>query len=145
MADPPKTRPTDADVEAFLAAVPHAGRRADARTLCTLLSELTGEPPILWGPSIVGFGAYHYRYESGHEGTAPLASFSPRRAHLVVYLVGGYTDRYEQLLKRLGPHKTGKGCLYVQRLADLDLGVLRDLVSRSIEVHRGQDRASSPR
>jgi len=135
-------QPTDADVETFVEAIANATRRDDARVLCALLSEVTGEPPVLWGSSIVGFGSYHYRYESGHEGDAPLASFAPRSAHLVVYLVGGFTDRHERLLQRLGPHTTGKGCLYVKRLADIDLDVLRQLVARSIKVHQGQDRAS---
>ena len=137
------TRPTGADVEAFLAAVPNEERRADARTLCALMTEITGEPPVLWGPSIVGFGSYDYRYESGREGTAALAGFSPRKANLVIYLVGGFEDRHGKLVERLGPHKTGKGCLYLKRLADVDLDVLRELVERSVRVHRGADRASS--
>jgi hypothetical protein len=141
MADLPKMQPTGADVESFIEAIPNANRRADARVLSRLLSELTGEPAALWGASIVGFGTYHYRYESGHEGNAPLASFAPRAAHLVVYLIGGFADRYERLLERLGPHKTGKGCLYVKRLADINLDVLRELIDRSVKVHRGQDRA----
>jgi Domain of unknown function (DU1801) len=136
-------QPTGADVDAFLEAVPNSDRRADARVLCSLFSELTGEPPVLWGSSIVGFGTYHYRYDSGREGDAPLAGFAPRSAHLVVYLVGGFSDRHEGLLERLGPHKTGKGCLYVKRLADIDLDVLRALVTRSMKVHLGQDRASA--
>jgi hypothetical protein len=142
MAAPPKTRPTSADVEEFFQAIPDAQRRADARALSALLAEVTGEPPVLWGSSIVGFGTYHYRYESGHEGDAALVGFSPRKPHLVLYLVGGYADRHEKLLERLGPHKTGKGCLYLKNLADLDLEVLRELVDRSTRIHRGVDRAS---
>jgi Domain of unknown function (DU1801) len=138
----PKTTPTGAAVEAFLEAIPHDGRRSDARALCTLLSDVTGEPPVLWGSSIVGFGAYRYRYESGHEGVAPLASFSPRKANLVVYLIGGYEDRHHKLVERLGPHKTGRSCLYLKRLGDVDLDVLRRLIVRSIDVHRGVDRAA---
>jgi Domain of unknown function (DU1801) len=135
-------RPTAADVDAFLDAVPDERRRADARTLCSLLAEVTGEPPVLWGTSIVGFGTYHYRYESGHEGDSALVGFSPRKTALVVYLVGGFEDRHGKLLERLGPHKTGKGCLYLKRLADVDLDVLRELVERSVRIHRGVDRAS---
>ena len=142
MANQPKMQPTGADVEAFVQAIPNVTCRADARALCVLLSEITGDPPVLWGPSIVGFGSYHYRYESGREGTAPLASFASRGAHLVIYLAGGFTDRHERLLERLGPHKAGKGCLYVKRLADIDLDVLRQLVVRSMKVHRGQHRQS---
>lgn len=142
MADPPKMQPTGADVESFIEAIPNANRRTDARVLCGLLSQITGEPAALWGASIVGFGTYHYRYESGHEGNAPLASFAPRAAHLVVYLTSGFADRDERLLGRLGAHKTGKGCLYVKRLADINLDVLREVIDRSVKVHRGQDRAS---
>jgi hypothetical protein len=138
------TRPTDADVDAFLDAVPNDERRADARALCALMTDVTGEPPVLWGPSIVGFGSYRYRYESGREGTSSLAGFSPRKTSLVVYLVGGYEDRHGKLLERLGPHKTGKGCLYLKRLADVDLDVLRELVERSVRVHRGAERAREP-
>ena len=141
MADAPKLQPTRADVESFIEAIPNANRRDDARVLCRLLSEITREPATLWGASIVGFGTYHYRYESGHEGNAPLASFAPRAALLVVYLIGGFADGHERLLGRLGPHKTGKGCLYVKRLADINLDVLREVIDRSVKVHRGQDRA----
>ena len=97
---------------------------------------------MLWGSSIVGFGAYHDRYESGHEGDSPLVGFSPRKANLVLYLVGGFTDRHQKLLDELGPHRTGKGCLYLKNLADVDLDVLRQLVDRSTRIHRGVDRAS---
>jgi Domain of unknown function (DU1801) len=144
MARSQKTLPTSEDAEAFLAAVPDETRREDARRLCRLLTDWTGEPPAMWGSSIVGFGSYHYRYESGHEGTAPLVGFSPRKAALMLYLVGGVTDRYPKLLKRLGPHKTGKGCLYLKRLDDVDSEVLRELVERTLRVHRGADRASGP-
>jgi len=135
--------PAGTPVEVFLASVLDEQRLADARQLCTLMQEITGEPPEMWGASIVGFGRYHYRYDSGREGDAPLAGFSPRRPHLVVYLVGGYEDRYASALGRLGPHKTGKSCLYLKRLADVDLGVLRELIDRSARVHGGTDRASS--
>jgi hypothetical protein len=134
--------PTGADVGAFLEAIPNATRRADARALCVLLTEVTGEPPVLWGPSVVGFGAYHYRYKSGREGDAPLAGFASRRDRLVIYLVGGFADRHERLLQRLGTHTTGKGCVYVKRLADIDAAVLRQLVIRSLKIHAAQDRAS---
>jgi Domain of unknown function (DU1801) len=95
----------------------------------------------MWGTSIIGFGSYHYRYASGHEGDAPLASFSPRKQHLVVYLVGGFEDRHARDLAKLGPHKTGKGCLYLKRLSDVDLKVLRRLVDRSVPIRRGVDQA----
>jgi hypothetical protein len=106
------------------------------------MRSVTGEPPVMWGPSIVGFGSYHHRYESGRTGDAPLAAFSPRKANLVVYLVGGFEDRYARLLEQLGPHKTGKACLYLKRLGDVDLDALRQLVERSMQVARGVDKAS---
>ena len=142
VAAAPKTVPTAADVETFLSSVPDATRQADARTLCTLMGSMTGEPAVMWGSSIVGFGSYHYRYESGRSGDAPLAAFSPRKANLVVYLIGEFADRHHTLLAKLGTYKTGKGCLYVKRLSDIDMAVLRDLIDRSIRVLRGVDRAS---
>jgi hypothetical protein len=138
-----KTLPSDESAEAFIAAVPDGGRREDAGKLCRLLGEWTGEPPVMWGASIVGFGDYRYRYDSGHEGTAPLVGFSARKANLVVYLVGGVQDRYPKLLEQLGPHKVGKGCLYLKRLDDVDHDVLRALVERTVRVHRGADRRPS--
>jgi hypothetical protein len=134
--------PTSADVDAFIDAVRDEHRRSDARELCELMRSVTREQPVMWGPTIVGFGSYHYRYESGRTGDAPLAGFSPRKANLVLYLVGGFADRYPGLLDKLGPHKTGKACLYLKRLGDVDLDVLRQLVERSMRVGRGVDKAS---
>jgi len=136
-------RPTNAPVEAFLAQVPNDQQREDARRLCALMEEITGEPPAMWGSSIVGFGTYHYRYASGHEGDSALASFSPRRQHLAIYLVGEFADRHGAALARLGPHQTGKGCLYIKRLADVDLDALRELIDRSVRIRKGIDRAST--
>ena len=136
-------RRTDAPVEEFLGHVPDDRRRDDARRLCAMMQEITGEPPAMWGTSIVGFGAYHYRYASGHEGDAPLAGFSPRSQHLVIYLASEFESRYQQVLARLGPHKTGKGCLYLRRLGDVDDDGLRELIDRSVRVHQGIDRAST--
>jgi hypothetical protein len=137
------THQTDAPVEEFLARVPDDQRREDARRLCVMMQEITGEPPVMWGSSIVGFGAYHYRYASGHEGDSALASFSPRRQHLVIYLVGEFADRHQAALARLGSHKTGKGCLYIKRLDDVDLAALRELIDRSARIRKGVNRASS--
>jgi hypothetical protein len=142
MASDAKLAPTAADVDTFIDAVPDERRRSDARELCELMRSVTGEAPVMWGSSIVGFGSYHYRYESGRTGDAPLAAFSPRKANLVVYLVGGFEDRYPRLLEQLGPHKSGKACLYLKRLRDVDLDVLRQLVERSMQVGRGVDDAS---
>jgi hypothetical protein len=134
-----KTLPGEQSARAFIAAVPSA-RRADAENMCRLLAQWTGEPPTMWGTSIVGFGSYRYRYDSGHEGTAPLVGFSARKPHLVLYLVGGVEERYPELLQRLGPHKAGKGCLYLKRLDAVDHEVLRTLVKRTVLVHRGASR-----
>jgi hypothetical protein len=142
-AKAPKTGPTDVPVDEFLATVPDARRRAEAGRACAIMQDITGEVPVMWGPSVVGFGRYHYRYASGHEGDAPLVGFSPRRQHLVVYLVGGFEERYGSALARLGPHKTGKGCLYLNSLAVVDEAALRELIDRSARVHKGVGRASS--
>ena len=136
----PAMSPTDADVEAFLAAIPDDRRREDARALCAVMAEATGEPAAMWGSSIVGFGSYHYRYDSGREGDAALASFSPRKAATVVYLAGYFDGRDAELVERLGPVKTGKGCLYVKRLDDVDQAALRELIDRSIAERRAADR-----
>jgi hypothetical protein len=136
-------RQTDASVEEFLGQVPDDRRRDDARRLCAMMQEITGEPPAMWGSGIVGFGTYHYRYASGHEGDSALASFSPRRQHLVIYLVGEFGDRHQAALARLGPHQTGKGCLYIKRLADVDFDALRELIDRSVRIRRGINRAST--
>jgi hypothetical protein len=138
----PAMSPSDADVEAFLAAIPDDTRRADARALCALMAEATGEPARMWGSSIVGFGSYHYRYESGREGDSALASFSPRKQASVVYLAGYFEGRDAELIERLGPVKTGKGCVYIKRLGDVDRDALRELVDRSVSVRREADRAS---
>jgi len=107
------------------------------------MQDITGEPPAMWGPSIIGFGSYHYRYASGQEGDAPLAGFSPRRQHLVVYLASEFANRYQPVLARLGPHTSGKGCLYLKSLEEVDLSALRELIDRSVRVHQGVDRAST--
>lgn len=130
MAYEQKTRPGATSAADFIAAVEDPKRRADAEAACALLGEATGEPPVMWGPSIVGFGAYHYRYASGHEGDAPLVGFSPRKANLVFYL-SGCEERRDAFLARLGRHKAGKGCVYVNRLADVDADVLREMAVAS--------------
>ena len=127
-----KTRPTGEDVAAFLDKVADPKRREDGKALCALMGEVTGEPPKLWGPSIIGFGRYHYRYASGHEGDAPIAGFSPRAKELVVYLYC-YGEWSEALLARLGRHKAGKACLYIKSLADIDQAVLAELIVRSAD------------
>lgn len=127
-----RTRPTDSDVESFIDAVDNDRRRADARTVLALMAEVTGEQPAMWGPSMVGFGSVHYRYDSGREGDMFAAGFSPRKTALTVYLSDGFDGR-EQLLEQLGPHTTGAACLYLKRLDAIDLDVLRALVEASYQ------------
>ncbi len=128
-----KTRPQGgaAEVKAFLAAIPDAARRADAQAIFKLMREATGKPAQLWGDSIVGFGRYHYKYASGREGDWFLTGFSPRKQALTLYIMTGFT-RYAALLAKLGKFKTGKSCLYLNRLADVDLAVLRELIEASV-------------
>lgn len=125
-----KTTATDRSVADFIAAVEHPQRRADAETLSALFEAVSGEPPTMWGTSIIGFGRYQYRYDSGHEGEAARLGFSPRKANLVIYIQAGF-DEYADLLARLGKHRTSVSCLYVNRLSDIDLDVLRELATRS--------------
>ena len=126
-----KTRPTDASVNAFIDAVDHPRRREDARTLQELMQRVTGEEPVMWGPSIVGYGSYHYRYASGQEADWPVVGFSPRKQNLSIYIMTGFEES-DDLLTRLGKHKTGKSCLYVNNLAEVDLDVLESLVRASV-------------
>lgn len=129
-----KTLPTAADVDDFIAAIDHAGRREEARVLDALYRRVTGHPPVMWGPTIIGYGQYHYRYDSGREGDMCRAGFSPRKAKHSIYLMGVYCDdamraEGEELLARLGKHAKGASCLYVNKLADVDMGVLEELVA----------------
>jgi hypothetical protein len=126
-----KTRPTKLSVAAFIDALTDETRRADAKALVKLMQSATGEKPKMWGPSIVGFGSYHYTLESGREGDMPLAGFSPRKAATVLYGIAGFSDS-EALLADLGKHTTGKSCLYIKKLADVDQKVLEALVVRSV-------------
>jgi hypothetical protein len=126
MSKEPKTRPTDVPVADFIAAVPDPKRRADAEIARALLEEVTGEAPVMWGPSIVGYGSYR-----GPTGDWPIIGFSPRKAQMVFYIMRGFGES-EALLARLGRYKTGGGCLYVNRLADIDLEVLRELAADSV-------------
>jgi hypothetical protein len=126
----PKTVRNGADVQQFLQTVPDPKRRADAQALCRLLADATGAEPEMWGDSIVGFGAYHYRYGSGQTGEWPAVGLSPRRQALTIY-VAESLESHGDLLARLGPHRTGKSCLYVKRLSDVDEQVLRELVTAS--------------
>ena len=126
-----KTKANDASVEEFLNAVPDEKKRADSFRLVQIMREETGEEPVMWGDAIVGFGSYHYKYASGREGDAPLIGFSPRKANLALYITSDF-DRYGALMDRLGKFTTGKACLYVKRLSDVDEATLRELVRESV-------------
>lgn len=130
-----KTKPTQVSVAKTVDAVSDETRRADARRLVRILQEATGEKPKMWGPSIIGFGTYHYKYESGREGDTPLAGFSPRKSACVLYGLLG-VDGSDKLLARLGKFTTGKGCLYIKKLEDVDEKVLRELIGRAIAARR---------
>ena len=125
-----KTRPTDQNVIGFFNSVDNKTRREDGFALLEMMEEITGEAAVLWGSSIIGFGSYHYRYESGREGDMPLVGFSPRKQSMTLYIMPGFDD-YDELLSELGKHKTGKACLYINKLADVDEDVLRKLISDS--------------
>lgn len=121
-----KTKPTSVSVADYLDAVEPAIRREDAQTLVTLFQRITGQEPRMWGPSIIGFGSYDYTYDSGHSGTACRLGFSPRKAQLVLYVLTG-ADGEADHLARLGKHKAGAACLYINKLADVDMAVLEQL------------------
>ncbi len=123
-----KTRPTGEAVAAFLGRVADEGRRKDCLAVAELMREATGAEPVMWGLSIVGFGRYRYRYASGREGEWMVMGFSPRKQDLTLYILPGL-ERFAPLRARLGKHRTGKSCLYVKRLADLDLAVLKELLA----------------
>ncbi|HVT45757.1 MAG TPA: DUF1801 domain-containing protein [Thermoanaerobaculia bacterium] len=126
-----KTKATGSSVDEFLAAIPDESRRRDCLTVLEMMKKATKAEPKMWGPSIVGFGSYHYKYESGREGDWFAAGFSPRKKDLTLYIMAGF-DRYEDLMSRLGKFKTGKSCLYVRNLGDIDLAVLRELITASV-------------
>jgi Domain of unknown function (DU1801) len=132
-----KTKATDLSVAAFIEALKDQTKRADAKALVKLMQSATSEKPKMWGPSIVGFGSYHYKYDSGREGDMPLIGFSPRKAATVLYNVGGFSGS-EALRAKLGKHTTGKGCLYIKKLAEVDQQVLETLILKSVGAKRAQ-------
>ncbi|SFF46634.1 protein of unknown function (DU1801) [Paenibacillus algorifonticola] len=127
-----KTKETDNSVIAFIEEVENMKKREDAYKLLDLFTETTGLPAKMWGPSIIGFGSYHYKYESGHAGDAPLVGFSPRKAKISLYFATGDTQR-EVLLQQLGKHTAGKACVYINKVADIDTDVLKALIHQSIQ------------
>jgi len=130
-----KTQATDASVQEFIAAIESPEMRADCERLVEMMSDATGEKPRLWGPSIVGFGEYHYKYESGREGDFLRVGFAPRKRNLSIYIMPGF-DEFQSLMDRLGKHSTGASCLYVKRLADIDEKVLDELIRASLDEMR---------
>ena len=133
-----KTLPTQASVEAFIEAVEPPAKREDAKVLDALFRKVTGEEPAMWGPSIIGYGSYHYKYDSGREGDMCRSGFSPRKAKHSLYLMGRYCDeatgkKVDTLLETMGKHKTGASCVYVNKLADIDLEVLEEIIGECWE------------
>jgi hypothetical protein len=124
--------PTKVSVQTYVDGLDDERRRREATALISMMKKVTGEKPVMWGSSIIGFGSYHYKYASGHEGDAPRAGFSPRSTALTVYCVPGFAAQRD-LLDRLGPHKTSVSCLYIRRLDDVDVDVLRAIVERTFE------------
>lgn len=127
----PKTKPTEVSAESHISAIANEEQRNDAQTLVALMRRITKQEPKMWGPSIVGFGSYHYKYASGHEGDSALTGFAVRGRELVLYIAADFEGR-DLLLAKLGKHKTGKACVYIRRLANVDLKVLETLVVRSV-------------
>ena len=127
-----KTKQTEQSVDKFLKAIEDETRRKDCFTVANLMEEVTGMKPKMWGPSIVGFGSYHYKYASGHEGDMPIAAFSPRKQNLTIYIMPE-SDRRDDLLKKIGKHSASKSCLYIKRLDDVHMPTLKKLVSESVK------------
>jgi hypothetical protein len=126
-----KTKPTDKSVDDFLKKVENARKRNDSYEILKIMKEVTQEEPIMWGDSIIGFGTYHYKYASGREADWLLTGFSPRKQNLTVYIMSGF-EKYDSLLKKLGKYKTGKSCLYINKLQDVDKDILKELVKESV-------------
>lgn len=133
-----KTKQTTASVSTFVDAIPEEARRSDAKALIKVFQKVTGEKPKLWGPSIIGFGTYQYRYESGREGDTLLAGFSPRKPACVLYGLAG-ADGADALLKKLGKHTQGKGCVYIKKVADVDLSVLEQLIEKAVKARKAHN------
>jgi hypothetical protein len=127
-----KTKQTEVSPKSYLGAIGDDVRRKDCKDLAAMMKRVTGCAPKMWGPSIVGFGSYHFKYESGHEGDCPVAGFSSRKADITLYLAPGYLGKAKGLLAKMGKHKAGKGCLYIKHLSDVELPILERLISGSV-------------
>ena len=138
----PKTKPTKASVKEFLNQITDKERRDDCFTVAKIMEEITGDKPKMWGPSIVGFGTWHYKYATGREGDWPIAAFSPRKKDLTLYLMMGF-QKHTELMQKLGKHSTGKSCLYIKRLSDIHVPTLKKLIKTSIkELHDYTNRSA---
>ena len=127
-----KTKPTQASVKEFLNQIPDPERRQDCFAVAKIMEDITGDKPKMWGPSIVGFGTYHYKYASGREGDWPVTGFSPRKKDLTLYIMMGF-EKHDELMKQLGKHSVGKSCLYIKRLSDVHLPTLKKLIKVSVK------------
>ena len=127
-----KTKQTAASVSKFINDIPDPVKRKDCKTVAAIMTEISGHKPKMWGPSIVGFGSYHYKYTSGQEGDWPLLAFSPRKQNLTLYILRG-SDEENELLKKLGKHTIGKSCLYIKQLSDVDLSTLKTLIRNCLK------------
>ena len=133
-----KTKPTKKNIDEFLKKVENLTKREDSFNILKLMKEITNEKPVMWGDSIVGFGSYHYKYASGREGDWPLVGFSPRKQNLTLYIMSGF-EGYDEILSKLGKFKTGKSCLYINQLKDIDIDNLKELVSESVKQMKRQN------
>jgi hypothetical protein len=138
-----KTKVSNASVKKFLDSVENETKRKDSFTLLELLQKASGEPPKMWGSSIVGFGSYHYKYESGREGDMPIAGFSPRKQNLTLYINWGGWEQYDVLLSKLGKHSLGKACLYIKKLDDVDMPTLQKLINEAVKYSQKMARQAS--
>jgi hypothetical protein len=133
-----KTKPTNKSVEQYLKKVENSTKRDDSFKILELMKEVTQENPVMWGESIVGFGSYRYKYASGREGDWPLVGFSPCNQNLTLYIMSGF-DKYNEILEKLGKFKTGKSCLYINKLKDVDIQILREVILKSVEYMKKED------
>jgi hypothetical protein len=133
-----KTKPTRASLGSYMAGIEDDDRRRDCKDLAAMMKRITGRNPKMWGTSIVGFGSYHYKYDSGHEGDCCAVGFSSRKGNISVYLNAGYEAKSRKLLSRLGKHKTAKACLYIKRLSDVQIPILERLVAQAVAATKGR-------
>ena len=132
-----KTTETTGSVPDFIKKIPDEQRQKDALAIIGIMQKQSGFPPKMWGAAIVGFGSYHYKYESGHEGDAPLIGFSPRKAEFALYLSSGF-DKREELLKQFGKHKTAKACIYIKKMEDINVEILKKMITNSIRYYKAK-------